>query len=628
MAASDTALVGATTAKLEELLQRARTIKQATSIDPPLQVSKLATNNESLLGPTVEASDSHMIAIEGAAKHVFYSILASALIDDPSFVSIWNLLDILQYCGDRDECSSSLVLLLIEELLDDRDLDGCKIVFNYLESRRETIIAHNSKNKDLVILRSCNELLRRLSRADDAVFCGRVYVFLFQSFPLGDKSSVNLRGTFHVENVTTFEDYLKTEDEDEDSMQVDSSLSVKDVKDARSTPKSEERDSKLTTVKPEGQKSTAMDINELYSYFWSMQGSFSNPPRLFEGDNFKQFQKNLEATLTKFKEVPKVIQTGDSDSKRGTKRKLDDDNNELASTFNPKYLTSRDLFKLELSDLAFQRHILVQALILIDFLFSLTEKAKKKPYYLNAQKAMQYSYTLRDEDAEWALGIKNSIANYLQDGPDGKFYYRMVDTVLSRDKNWVRWKMENCQPFTRDRVPTKDFLVAKSGASKGVNSRKISKPWSEDGTLGFLSSTDDEKGLRQLRQLKLAQRLDVPSAETYVSRVPFTEPGQEIDQEMVTSEEEKRQKEEHKTSNTWRALRIASRSRLSLFDRLEDGKPLERLFQPVTSIEAAGEDNAPTGPEGRDSVPQEQHQSVEEQRADQRSQVTADAAAE
>jgi hypothetical protein len=52
----------------------------------------------------------------------------------------------------------------------------------------------------------------------------------------------------------------------------------------------------------------------------------------------------------------------------------------------------------QLSDLAFQRHILVQALILIDFLLALTEKAKSKPIYQNAQKAMQYSFTLREED--------------------------------------------------------------------------------------------------------------------------------------------------------------------------------------------------------------------------------------
>jgi THO complex subunit 1 len=101
---------------------------------------------------------------------------------------------------------------------------------------------------------------------------------------------------------------------------------------------------------------------------------------------------------------------------------------------------------------------------------------------------------------EWALGTKNAIANYLQEGPDGKFYYRMVDTVLSRDKNWVRWKMENCQPFTRDRVATKDFLEAKSGARLAVQSKKNPKPMNVPSTFKFLYNTEAETGLAQLRQ--------------------------------------------------------------------------------------------------------------------------------
>jgi THO complex subunit 1 len=106
----------------------------------------------------------------------------------------------------------------------------------------------------------------------------------------------------------------------------------------------------------------------------------------------------------------------------------------------------------------------------------------------------------REAQTEWALGIKNSIANYLQDGPDGKFYYRMVDTVLSRDKNWVRWKMENCQPFTRDRVSTKHFLDAKSGAQTELGRKTVGKPQSKKSTLLFLSNTDAEKGLTKLKQ--------------------------------------------------------------------------------------------------------------------------------
>jgi len=100
---------------------------------------------------------------------------------------------------------------------------------------------------------------------------------------------------------------------------------------------------------------------------------------------------------------------------------------------------------------------------------------------------------------EWALGIKNSIANYLHNGPDGKVYYRMVDTVLSRDKNWVRWKMENCHSFTRDRIPADNFIESKDGARRAVVARKVPKPFRSTLGMHFLSNTEPERGLSQLK---------------------------------------------------------------------------------------------------------------------------------
>ncbi|KAF2653256.1 hypothetical protein K491DRAFT_603281 [Lophiostoma macrostomum CBS 122681] len=628
MAVPDSAPSDTLTLKLEVLLERARDVKQSTSINPPLTVSELAQDGQPLFTLVSSNKDTDIVAFEKAAKAIFYNNLGSKPINDPSFVNVWNLLDILQFCGDRDLCSPQLVLLLVEELLDSQSISGCRTAFKFLETRREAIIANTSKNKDLVILRFCNELLRRLSRAEDPVFCGRVYVFLFQSFPLGDKSSVNLRGNFHTDNVTTFEDYLKASVAEEED-------TVGETTEVKEESKPEETDSKQSELeKTDKKKQSTLGFDALYPLFWTLQLYFSDPPKLFVEENFKQFQEGLEATLAKFKEVPKVIQSGDSERKKGNQVRSGDDHEDFASTFNPKYLTSRDLFKLELSDLAFQRHILVQALILIDFLLTLTDKSKKRSYYEKAQKAMQYSFTLREEDTEWALGIKNSIANYLQDGPDGKFYYRMVDTVLSRDKNWVRWKMENCQPFTRNRVPTKDFLEAKSGAHNELRSKSVAKPAGRTtaSSLLFLSSTDAERGLPKLKQ---ADRFTAPSIESYADKIRASDVLIELDQGLSRLDENTRQEEEKKTSNMWRGLRLASKNRLSSFDRLEHGKGLERLFQPVTSIEAAGEDNAlPTAPESapnvmsRDPVPQEQVQSVEEQRADQRSQVTTDTAAE
>lgn len=46
------------------------------------------------------------------------------------------------------------------------------------------------RGKGLVMLRMCNEMLRRLSKEKDTVFCGRILMFLANSFPLHERSGM------------------------------------------------------------------------------------------------------------------------------------------------------------------------------------------------------------------------------------------------------------------------------------------------------------------------------------------------------------------------------------------------------------------------------------------------------
>jgi THO complex subunit 1 len=240
----------------------------------------------------------------------------------------------------------------VEELLDSQTIAGCRKIFDYLESRRERITAKHFSQKNLAILRSCNELLRRLSRAEDTAFCGRVFIFLFQSFPLGDKSSVNLRGEYHVENVTAF-DVLPAKDADPEKMVVDS-----EAKDKTQAVNGTSRKTAEDSINvPKGVSfsiaETVLSADELYPIFWALQQNFSQPKRLFDQANFAEFKAGLEATMAMFVKVQaetigrptKTVE----DSKRGTKRKRGQGDDDLANAFNPKYLTSRDLFELEVS---------------------------------------------------------------------------------------------------------------------------------------------------------------------------------------------------------------------------------------------------------------------------------------
>lgn len=168
---------------------------------------------------------------------------------------------------------------------------------------------------------------------------------MFQSFPLGDKSSVNLRGEYHVENVTTYDQSLPKGEEPSDAMEVDSEA-AKEAEQKKSSLKAVAFDpKKMPGGKP-------LDTNEFYPVFWSLQDSFSQPKKLFDAAYFARFQGAMETTMTAFRAIQ--VETGrpsktSEEAKRNLKRKRDDDDEDLANAFNPKYLTSRDLFELEVS---------------------------------------------------------------------------------------------------------------------------------------------------------------------------------------------------------------------------------------------------------------------------------------
>lgn len=187
---------------------------------------------------------------------------------------------------------------------------------------------------------------------------------MFQSFPLGDRSSVNLRGEYHVENVTMFESVasislsaqensLKTEEDVENPEPIQEGV-FGDIKDTKMVdPGEPERLTKSVAFEGEPDKDAAQpDMDTLYPVFWSLQANFSNPTRLFEETNFTEFKRGLQLTLNKLQSIYQDSQGRGSmrpmdEGQRGLKRKRGEQGSDLSASFNPKYLTSRDLFELE-----------------------------------------------------------------------------------------------------------------------------------------------------------------------------------------------------------------------------------------------------------------------------------------
>lgn len=433
-------------------------------------------------------------------------------------------------------------------------------------------------------MRSCNELLRRLSRAEDTVFCGRVFIFLFQSFPLGDKSSVNLRGEFHTENVTTYDNVSKpTAQSDEDTVMADGnegSPPTETPTEGTTQPEGSSQVPKVVVTADKhgknGKPEENVDLDALYPVFWSLQAFFSAPSKMFDSERFADFKAGLDATLSAFKNINTELKNQSSsrssdEARKAHKRKRVTDDAEIGTSFNPKYLTSRDLFDLEVSDTAFRRHVLVQALILIDFMLSLTPSGKARLSDAT-NKSVLYGFVLNEEHAKWATDMRKSIEGYLRQGDGGPFYFRMVDTVLSRDKNWVRWKAEGCPPIERPAVSVPDYMQAREHATKAYANKRLRPSPMGSLDLKFLS---DSEALANIERLKESDRVAVPSAETLMMGIM----DDEMDVDMAQTPDDKDMAEKAKSSKTWRLLRLSVKTKLARFDKFKDGENLTALFE-------------------------------------------------
>lgn len=176
----------------------------------------------------------------------------------------------------------------------------------------------------------------------------------------------------------------------------------------------------------------------------------------------------------------------------------------------------------------------------------------------------------------------------MKQGYEGPFFYRMVETVLSRDKNWARWKVENCPSIARPAIAPDDYANAKAAARRTTNKRiKLNTLGSLD--LKFLSEGDSRGNLNRLKD---SSRYSVPEVKTYEAGIL----DDDFDIDGATDEEAKQGSIEAKASKSWRALRIATASKLVAFDKIERSEKIDDIFkddpkpeEPTANIEEEAE---------------------------------------
>lgn len=185
--------------------------------------------------------------------------------------------------------------------------------------------------------------------------------------------------------------------------------------------------------------------------------------------------------------------------------------------------------------------------------------------------------------------MKERITSYLQAGPDGYFFFRIVDSVLSRDKGWVFWKAESCPTIEKPAVPPVEYTEAMANVRRLATNKRLRPTPMGSMSLDFLKGEDRASALERLKD---PARWRLPDLQVFKEKIA----ADDLDMDFANSEKEKAQLVESKASKTWRALRIARGSRLATFDKIEDWQNVEPIFQEQPESEEEAEDDE--GPKG------------------------------
>ncbi|XP_054597361.1 THO complex subunit 1 isoform X2 [Nothobranchius furzeri] len=415
-------------------------------------------------------------------------------------------------------CSATTPFVLLGDVLDCLPLDLCDKIFSFVEENVSTWKSSSfytaGKN---YLLRMCNDLLRRLSKSQNTVFCGRIQLFLARLFPLSEKSGLNLQSQFNLDNITVFnkneqESTLgqKHADEKEDGMEVEEGEMGEDDAPAPSIP---------------------IDYN-LYRKFWTLQDYFRNPLQCYEKISWITFVKYSDETLAVFKSYK-------LDDMQASKRKLEELRaSDGEQVYFAKFLTSEKLMDLQLSDSNFRRHILVQYLILFQ--------------YLKGQvKFKSSSCALNDDQTTWIEETTKLVFQLLRETPpDGDKFATMVEHMLSTEENWNAWKNEGCPSFVKERTvdekpkrPTRKRQAPEDFLGKGPD-RKIFMGNDELTRLWNLNHDNMEACKSDSREF-------MPSLDEF-----FAEAIEQADPANMVEEE---YKVVRNPNYGWRALRLLSR---------------------------------------------------------------------
>ena len=138
-------------------------------------------------------------------------------------VGVTALLDLALALSAAGVADHNACFCLLEDLFDTLVISEADELWKLVEARAAALspllsdTPEKSTRAKLTLIRTCNELLRRLSKSKNTNFCGRILMLLSYVLPLSDRSGVNIKGISATSQLDLDETEEGVQDMEQDS---------------------------------------------------------------------------------------------------------------------------------------------------------------------------------------------------------------------------------------------------------------------------------------------------------------------------------------------------------------------------------------------------------------------------
>ncbi|PRW33147.1 THO complex subunit 1 [Chlorella sorokiniana] len=449
--------------------------------------------------------------------------------------AVAQLLDAVLWLAEQRPApvEAGLPAQLLEQITEGASNADCEGVFAWLDERTPTFKSATFENRSkLTLLRTCNMLLKRLSKSANAMLCGRVLLFLAKFLPLTERSGVNLMGAFNADNVTPVEEVQEG------------------------------------AVDSEGKLVDAA----FYRTFWGLQSFFSNPPTALAPGKWGEVSRDIRRVLERFRQWGEVSRDIRRVLERFRQEKVTvgesapggssaaDGGGADGQGASVKYLSSSRLMGLQLRDATFRRHFLLQCLILMQW----CERPRQKD-----------KTGLRSKPLEDLQELRMKVYSELEATPDrGREFAGAIRHLMQWEDAWAAWKQSGCAPGPLERRPAEapNGAIDADLTAPAPKRRKLGS----DAIFGIRVGTDELDRLWNLTEDNLSA-LSAADRGGFKTVRQLMDPVIEEMQEAAAGEDDGMLiKASRSKLYSWKALRAVARTNLQAFSAaVQKGGDLE-----------------------------------------------------